>query len=204
MIKKQQKWIALLVICTFIWLMQVSTMPVAAAGTTEQISSASADKAPGFIEEDGPSKGKAKGKSPLPFILIGVGVVALTAVLFLVVLKTRYDIVGTWNCNFTGTPAFTNFQIVFSGDKKSGTWTLIGWSDTGTYTVDGKKVTFQFTAEPWIFTGEFTDKDKMSGNHSWPALAISGTWTATRVAGTSSANFTQTAKSLAAKVREMR
>jgi hypothetical protein len=50
MINKQQKWIALLVVVTFIWLLQVSTMPMAAAGTTEQISAANAEPGPDFVE----------------------------------------------------------------------------------------------------------------------------------------------------------
>ncbi len=204
MIKKQQKWIALLVVCTFLWLMQVSTMPMAAAGTSGQTGVASTEQGPNYYESVSNKAAPAKKKSMLPIILIGVGLLTVTAVvLFLVVLK-NYDIIGTWNCNFTGTQGITNFQIVFSGNKKSGTWTLIGWTDTGTYTVDGKKVTFQFNSDPWIFTGEFTDKDIMSGNHTWPALAINGTWTATRIAATSSTNFTQATRSLTEKVREMR
>jgi hypothetical protein len=51
MIKKQQKWIALLVVFTFMWLLQVSTMPLAAAGTAEQVSSANSEQGPRFIEE---------------------------------------------------------------------------------------------------------------------------------------------------------
>ena len=69
---------------------------LAAAGTTEQIGSANAEQGPRFIEEEGDSGYLAKKKSILPIILIGVGVVAVAAVLFLVVLKTSYDIVGTW------------------------------------------------------------------------------------------------------------
>ena len=79
------------------WLLQVSTMPVAAASAPEQIGSANAEQAPRFIEEEGDGGYQAKKKSILPIILIGVGVVAVAAVLFLVVLKTKYDIIGSWS-----------------------------------------------------------------------------------------------------------
>ena len=96
MIKKQQKWIALLVTLTFMGLLQVSTMPMTAANAPEQISSANSEQAPNFIEEEGDSSYQSKKKSIMPVILIGVGVAAVAAVLFLVVLKTKYDITGAW------------------------------------------------------------------------------------------------------------
>ncbi|TFG75545.1 MAG: hypothetical protein E4H23_10635, partial [Chrysiogenales bacterium] len=81
MIKKQQKWIAVLVTLTFMWLLQVSTMPVAAASAVEQIGSANTEKAPSFIEEEGDSSYQPKKKSALPLILGVVAVGALAAVL---------------------------------------------------------------------------------------------------------------------------
>ena len=95
MIKKQQKWIAVLVTLAFMWLLQVSTMPLAAASTVEQISSANAEQGPDFVEAVGYKAAPAAKKSILPIVLIGLGVVAVAAVLFLVVLKTKYDIIGT-------------------------------------------------------------------------------------------------------------
>ena len=57
------------------------------------------------------------------------------------VLKTKYDIVGKWDFSFTSTsPAHTwVWTLIFSGDKKSGTF-IDNFSDTGTYTVNGKSV----------------------------------------------------------------
>jgi hypothetical protein len=188
MIKKQQKWIALLVVCTFLWLMQVSTMPVAAAGTTEQIGSAGAEQGPDYYEAVSQKAAPAKKKSILPIILIGVGLVAVTAaVLFLVVLK-NYNILGTWKVDYTNAPPITSFNITFSGTKKSGTWSLAVYTDKGTYTVDGKDVTFVFNNAQWIFTGKFDGKDKITGTHAWAALGISGTWTATRLSTASAVN----------------
>ena len=123
MIKKQQKWIALFVAVTFIWLLQVSTMPLAAAGTTEKVSSASSEQGPDFVEAVGQKYVPAPKKSILPYILIGVGVIAVAAVLFLVVLKTKYDITGSWHFVFTHGGSL-NYTIVFTGTKSSGNYTF--------------------------------------------------------------------------------
>jgi hypothetical protein len=195
MIKKQQKWIALLVTLTFAWLLQVSAMPVAAASTTEQVSAANAEQAPGFIEQEGDSGYAAKKKSILPIILIGVGVVAVAAVLFLVVLKTKYDVRGTWSV--TRSSEFywiaNPRSFVFEGtDKKSGTMTVTGFLDEGTWTVDGKNLHFTFNANDtylWTFNGTFTDKDTLSGtvNYHDSSNDINGTWSATRTSAAASA-----------------
>lgn len=195
MIKKQQKWIALLVTLTFVWLLQASTMPVAAAGAPDQIGSATAEQAPRFIEEEGDAGYQVKKKSILPYILIGVGVVALAAVLFLVVLKTKYDIRGTWSV--TRSSEFwwiTNPRaFVFEGTSRdSGTMTLPGFLDNGPWTADGKKVNFTFSANNtylWTFTGTFTAKDTISGtvNYQDADNDINGTWSATRTSAAAAA-----------------
>jgi hypothetical protein len=190
MIKKQKKWIAVLVTLTFMWLLQGTAMPLTAANTTEKISSANAEQAPSFIEEEGDAGYRAKKKSILPIVLIGVGVVAVAAVLFLVVLKTKYNIVGTWDFDYVSTsPAHTwTWTLVFSGDKKSGTFNDSG--DTGTYTVNDKNVTIKYDA-PWdnniaIIGAKFDSKDKMSGTATFTDITIGGmaitsaSWTATR------------------------
>jgi hypothetical protein len=183
MIKKQQRWIALLVTVTFAWLMQISTMPVAAAGTTEQISAANAEQGPRYIEEEGDSGIVAKKKSILPIVLIGVGVIAVAAVLFLVVLKTSYDIRGDWNVIRTAAGSSINFTVTFSGEKASGTFEAdqYGTLLNGTYTVDGKNVEWIFESSS-NYTGTFTDKDAMSGSYLKYDGTTTGTWTATRTA----------------------
>jgi hypothetical protein len=178
MIKKQQKWIALLVVCTFIWLLQVSTMPVAAANAPEQISSVNNEQAPSFVEEEGDSSYRAKKSSALPIILIGVGVIAVAAVLVLVVLKTSYDITGAWTLTFQfdGDPQYSN-TITFSGDKKTGTFVIASLG--GTYAVDAKKVVWTYSAgHNTVYTGEFKSKTTMSGtmlSNGYP-----GTWSAVK------------------------
>ena len=184
MLKKQQKWIALTVILAFAWMMQVSTMPLAAAGASERVDSASAGQGPNFVEVAGPAGAAAKSKSILPLVLIGVGVVAVAAVLFLVVLKTNYDILGSWTVNWEFTTSGGSsgvFMITFSGTKESGNIT-ISYGGSGTYTVDGKNVTWVLSSEDpsFIWTGQFDSKDAMSGTINWSAKGASGTWTATR------------------------
>ncbi len=194
MIKKQQKWIALLVVCTFLWLMQVSTMPMAAAGTSGQTGVASAEQGPDYYEAIGQKAAPAKKKSILPLILIGVGVVAITAVLFLVVFKTNYDITGSWHIILTGTgggaPSKDYDPCTFTGDKKTGTFQIETYYDgMGTYSVDGKTVTLRNTHANypgWVWTGEFTDKTHISGTSTWQTWTWS--WTATKNATAATVN----------------
>jgi hypothetical protein len=169
MIKKNQKWIALLVTLTFMWLLQVSGTPLPAAGSEAQVSAASAEQGPDFIEAVGHKVAPVKKKSMLPYILIGVGVVAVAAVLFLVVLKTNYDIVGTWSLTYTATGAGTfTYDTVFTGTKTSGTMNMNN-SVTGPYTVDGKNVSCYVanTHQKWEFIGAFTTKTHMEGEFKY-------------------------------------
>jgi len=209
MIKKQQKWIALLVTLTFIGLLQGSTMPVAAAGTPDQVAAASAEQAPRFIEEEGDPGYQPRKKSIVPVILIGVGVVAVAAVLALVVFKTKYDILGTWNFDYvSASPAHAwRWTLTFTGNKKSGGFTDAG--DTGTYEVDGKNVTIKYNA-PWdtniaIKEAKFESKDKMSGRATFTDMTIgdlditSATWTATRAGAAAAVSQPQAAVEKKAK-----
>lgn len=207
MIKKRQKWIALLVTLSFLGLLQVSAMPVNAAGANEQVAAAGAEQGPRVIEEEGSSGFVGKKKSILPVVLIGVGVVALAAVLFLVVLKPNYDIRGNWSETDTiWTEGATT--IIFSGEKTAGTLRLVDFNDTGIYTVDGKKVHFEFgvASQPykWVFDGEFDGKDKMKGTVEYKvngAVNDTGTWEATRVSEAAYSSNRPLAKSPDRKVQ---
>lgn len=178
--KKQQKWIAWLVIGTFVWLLQVSTMPVAAAGTTEQVSSVGSEQGPDYYEAIGQKAAPAKKKSILPYVLIGVGVVAVTAVVLFLVLKSSYDITGTWNFTFTYGGANSTYVITFTGDKKSGSFSCsVNPNLSGIYEVDVEKVNLILTVNPSKpFSGQFSDKNTMNGTMIEGANTY--TWTATR------------------------
>jgi hypothetical protein len=188
MLKKRAKWIALGVAVTFAWMLQVSSMPLAAAGATEQVGAANAGSGPDFVEVAGAASAPAKSKSILPYVLIGVGVVAVAAVLVLVVFKTTYDIVGSWNVSYTFTAGYSGSGsgiFVFSGTKASGSL-VDPYGYSGTYTVDGKKVSWTISGyDPgFTWTGQFSSKDAMSGSLALPAEGVTGTWTATRVGAT--------------------
>ncbi len=188
MIKKQQKWIALIVAVTFMWLLQVSNMSLNAAGSSEQVSSANAEQGPDYYEAIAQKVAPAKKKSILPWILIGVGVVAVTAVLFLVVLKTSYDITGTWTFIFTHEATTETDIFTFSGTKANGNFVHnLNPTFVGTYQVDGKNVTMTLTYHPSTqFSGQFNGKDTMTGtlidtddgNEVWNFTATRGTMTA--------------------------
>lgn len=198
MIQNHKKTIAIFVAAALLSLLQASAMPVAAAGAPEQIAAANDEQAPNFIEEEGESGYRPHKKSSiLPIILGVVAVGAVAAVLVLVVFKTKYDIVGTWNFAYVSTsPAHTwTWTLVFTGDKKSGVFVDAG--DTGKYTVDGKDVTIKYNA-PWdsnifIVGAKFDGKDKMSGTATFSDMTVGGkditsaTWTATRVGTTAAA-----------------
>jgi hypothetical protein len=109
----------------------------------------------------------------------------------LAVTAAKLDIRGTWVVNFTGSSASSTFTIVFTGTQANGTWKLIGYSDTGTYVVNAENVAFVFNNAPWTFTGKFETSNRMTGNHSWPAIGLSGTWTGIRQ-GTSTAALPST------------
>ena len=186
MIKKQKKRIALIVTLTFMWLLQVSTMSLAANETTEQIGFASAEQGPDFVEAISHKADPAKKKSILPYILIGVGVVAVTAVLFLVVLKANYDITGTWTFIFTHEATTETNIFTFTGTKANGNFVHnLNPTFVGTYKVDGKNVTMTLTYYPSTqFSGQFTAKDTMTGalieddNDIWNFTATRGTMAA--------------------------
>ena len=185
MIKKQKKWIALLVTLTFMWLLQVSAMPLAATGPSERIASASVEQGPDYYAAVAQKADPAKKKSILPWILIGVGVVGIAAaVLFLFVLK-GYNITGSWTFVFTLESETEIHSLTFTGDKKSGTFLFTTFpAYTGPYALDGKNVTMTLTYYPTVqFSGAFTGKDEMTG--TFASGAISWNWTATRNTGTS-------------------
>jgi len=181
MIKKQQKWVALLVLVTFAWLLQVSTMPLRASGTAAPLVSACSEMGPDYYEAVAQKAAPAKKKSILPLVLIGVGLVAVTAAVLFLFFLNKYDITGTWDFVFTHGGDTEELTTMFSGTKKSGSWSFVELPIyNGTYTVDGKKFTATITYPPTVtqFNGEFTGKDAMSG--AWVIYGETWDWTATR------------------------
>jgi hypothetical protein len=190
MIKKQQKWVALLVTLTFAWLLQFSALPLNAKETNEQIASTSLEPGPGFHEVTKNNAPPARKKSILPYVLIGAGAVAVTVVLFLVVFKTRYDITGTWSVHITYDGNYSDWDttVVLSGDKKSGI-AVESNGGSGTYTVDGRDITVALhwpSGETIDCTGKIESNDRMSGRFV-ESVYWQGNWTAVRIASGASA-----------------
>jgi hypothetical protein len=184
----KKRVIALFVAFAFLSLLAASTMPLRADQTPDRAGTAvcSPERGPGFVEEEGYGSAPAK-RSIVPMILIGVGVAALAAVLVLVVFKTKYDIAGSWSLHATYDDDDYVYDsiIVFSGDKKSGT-TTDNWGGSGTYSVDGKKVSFTIrwpNDNTSTYTGTFDGKDKMNGRFH-ESVGFDGPWTAVRAATT--------------------
>jgi hypothetical protein len=183
-----KKMIALTVMAAFFSVISVAAFPL------------QAQELPGAVEKAGPTTVQSGGGSILPIVLIGVGVLAVAAVLIFVVFKTSYDIVGTWTFVFTGSTTLT-LSFTFTGTKESGTWVIntpvsnantpAGTSASGpasrlavatptyTYTVVGKNVTMAITGVPQIaISGQFTAANTMTG--TWIESSKSWSWTATR------------------------
>lgn len=192
--KTHKRLTALFVAFAFLALLQASAMPLRAdqAPAPSGTGLESVDQGPNVIEEEGTAPAPARKKSILPIILGVIAVGAIAAVLALVVFKTKYDITGTWEFDFTSvSPAHTwSWTLAFSGDKKSGTFNDAG--DKGKYTIDDKDVTIQYDDWNITLTGKFDGKDKMTGNATFAGLTIGGmditnaTWTANRVSSASS------------------
>lgn len=77
MIKNQKRWIALLLILTFAWLLQVSAMPLAAADKTEQVGQAKVEREPGFFEQQGREWDRGRKKNAALIIVAGFLAISL-------------------------------------------------------------------------------------------------------------------------------
>jgi hypothetical protein len=155
-------------------------------------------EAPGAVETAGKTATHSGGSSILPIILIVVGVGAIAAVLFLVILKS-YDIRGTWSVQYqftAGSSSAGTLTIVFVGTTKDSGTLTDSYNDTGSWTASGKDVTWTLTSysPQFVWTGTFSATDTMSGTMNDAAHGDSGTWTATRTAAAATApNATATA-----------
>ena len=109
--------------------------------------------------------------------------------------KKKFDITGAWTMNFNwfavanststselssmeGSGAAGSGTIIFTGDKKSGTFSMPADGFTGTYAVDGKSVSWVFTSGT-TYIGTSTD-DKMMSGTMISSGGSNGTWSATR------------------------
>lgn len=167
MIKKGKKWISFSLVLTFICMLPVSAMPLTAVDGGQQTGLENPGSGPGFVESIGQKPALAEKKNILPYLLVGVGVAAAAAILFLFVLNKKYDVSGYWTGSetYSGTSYFRWFK--FSGDKKSGvieainpfTFSVIS---TAAYVVDGKRITWSI--DLFSFSGAFDSETAMKGD----------------------------------------
>lgn len=137
-----------------------------------------ANKSENVIEQPAPTPHKKKKKFP---VLLAIGGAVLLGVVLILVLGKKsdsddneepvYDIRGDW----TITPDYYNaFYITFNGTKASGTFTD-SEDLTGTYTVSGYKVDFDYDTLDLQFTGLFTSENYVSGSYLL-GEEINGQW----------------------------
>jgi hypothetical protein len=134
-----------------------------------------AQETPGAVEKAAAAGKPAERGSVLPYVLIGVGAVAVALVLILVVFKSGYDIRGTWDVTYNNVG---HYLITFTGTTTSGTFVYVEDPDTatGTYTQNDKNVTWTFEGGNPVYTGAFTGKDTMAGTfnvNTWVAARVS-------------------------------
>jgi hypothetical protein len=183
-----KKIVALTVLFAFISLIGASAYPLHAQET------------PGAVEKLAVPNKATTTSSIVPYILIGVGVIAVGLLLFLVILKTSYDIVGTWDFSLAGQSSFI-LSITFSGSSSSGTWNVnhanaqmatpsrsratggaslaLLMPNAGEYSASGKTMTMSISgASSFSVSGQFSGADTMTG--TWTQGNLTWNWTATR------------------------
>jgi hypothetical protein len=107
----QRKSISLIVMFTFLALLHFMAAPAQAAplqGNSETAIQQGDSGGPSFIEEEGDTEAVYKKSKKFPWLIVGLGVVAVGAALyFLVLKKTKYTLSVSLDAGCTGTPAAT-------------------------------------------------------------------------------------------------
>lgn len=107
----QRKAISLIVLATFVALLHFWAPPAQAAttaGNSETTITQGDSNGPAFIEEENDSEPVIKKAKKFPWLIVGLGVVAVgVAVYFLVIKKPKYTLTVTLGTGCTGTPAST-------------------------------------------------------------------------------------------------
>ncbi|MCK5223110.1 MAG: hypothetical protein KAR14_16100 [Candidatus Aminicenantes bacterium] len=117
------------------------------------------------------------------------------AMIFSTGCAKKFDITGTWTLTYNwfavsntaktsstlsamqGAAAAGSDIIIFTGDKKSGTFLIPADNFAGTYSVDGDNVRWVFDSGT-TYVGTSTDDNTMSGTMS--SSYMDGTWSAIR------------------------
>jgi hypothetical protein len=204
MLAKYKKIVSVAVMAAFLWMLQVGAMPLhaGAAPAQERKMSASVQEAPGVVEKETQPVVAGKGGSILPYILIGVGVVAVAVVLVFVVFKSGYDITGTWNFD----ASWLHGDVIscrFSGSKDRGAWVFAGYADPhyqGSYAAVSGNVTLLFDDTPYaVMQGTFAGADRLSGTFD-EGNGVKHAWSATRASSAQTMAVAQTSTCLKSRI----
>lgn len=107
----QRKSVSLIVLATFIALLNFWATPAPAAttaGNSETAIAQGGSGGPSFIEEEGTPEAFVKKEKKFPWLIVGLGLVAVGIVVyFLVIKKPKYTLNVTLGTGCTGTPAAT-------------------------------------------------------------------------------------------------
>jgi hypothetical protein len=133
------------------------------------------------IEQPKPKKKKKK----FPVLLVVGGLVVVAALVLLLGKKKKdepapevFDIRGTWRLTATILGETFSGLFTFSGNLNNGTFVDEG-GDTGTYTVNGRNVSFSYDDYLFSFTGRFIDQNRMEGTFELTTVegtVVTGNW----------------------------
>jgi hypothetical protein len=165
----QRKSVSLIVLISFVTLLQLWATPAPAAtrtGNSETTIAQGNSGGPNFIEEESGSTRSIQKAKKFPWLFVGLGVIAIgVAVYFLVIKKTNYTLTVTLGAGCTGTPAATT-----SYEKG----TVVSYNYTPMVGYGNVQVTVDGVAAP--ASGTITmDKDKAL-TVTAELLDIRGTW----------------------------
>lgn len=189
----QFRSVSLAVLVTFATMLFFCSFPAQAAprnGSREAAVSHEESSGPGFIETEGGSAGKAGKQKKFPWLIAGLGAVAIgVAVYFLVIKKSSASEASVEGTYWGGTDSDNHYYIYrfYAGGKLGYT------SPSGTYGTDGNT---------WVQTGNrvemsinngysFRDGtitgDTMSGT-AWNIVDHHWTWTVTKLGNLTAAD----------------
>ncbi|MGD2092142.1 MAG: hypothetical protein PVH61_38585 [Candidatus Aminicenantes bacterium] len=150
-----------------------------------------------MIEQPAPPKEQKKKKFPVLLVVGGIVVVGVVLALALGGGKEsepepeRFDIRGDWTVIVTYLGTDYPFFMTFSGSLNNGTF-VDQDGDTGTYTVNQRRVHFEYDLYITVFDGNFEDRNNMRGTYQ--EADVSGDWRATRGFSTPITNQTSAVK----------
>ncbi|MCX6582287.1 MAG: hypothetical protein NT166_19115 [Candidatus Aminicenantes bacterium] len=123
----------------------------------------------------------AKKKFPVVLVVVGIVVVAAVVILLAGGKKTpaeTFDIRGPWTIFDTSGAEQLWSHFTFTGPSRGSGTFVDDDSDTGTYTVNDRTVSFRYDDFNIIFNGTFVEQNRMNG--AYTSILGSRNWRAVR------------------------